>query len=212
MRKKLLILFFASLSLGAPAVHAATVELMPLVGWEIHGSRDLAGPRNDRMDLKNVALRGLTGAYLMDAGQIELSWTRAYSAAQIQQSEGRPADQFDVRVDQFLFDGLYLFEQQGPLQPFFLLGFGATHYSPSNTRSASLKPSAALGTGVKWLWNDYIGLRFDARWTPTLAPNGSHFFCDQNGQDCYSVENNYSFSQNLFLNNLQFTSGLLLRY
>src|ERR1035437_3840863 len=96
---------------SAHAAFAATVEVMPMVGYQFNGSRDLAGPRNDRLDFKNAALRGLSIGYLnKEDGELELSWTRAYSSAEIQRSGGASPDRFDVRVEQFHINGLYMMD------------------------------------------------------------------------------------------------------
>ncbi len=203
-------MIFSLVSLALQPLWA--LEIMPMVGFELHNKHDLAGPRNDRMDLRTVALRGLTAAYLMGDGQVELCYTRANSAAEIQQAGGAPPDRFDVRIEQFTFNGLYLAHRDEPLQPFILIGFGATKYTPDNNRSASLKPSLALGGGAKWLWGEHFGVRADARWTPSFAPTGSHFFCDSSGSDCYALEDNGGFYRRIFLSNLQTTVGLLIRF
>ncbi len=193
---------------------AATVELMPMVGFQVNGSKDLVGPRNDRMDLKNVALRGVSIGYMnKDNGELEFSWTRANSSAQIQRSGGFPSDQFDVKIDQFHLNALYMFSDDA-VQPFILIGAGATHLAPVTDRSPTTLFSMALGGGVKWLWNDYIGLRLDGRWTPALSPQGTHFFCDNTGDTgCYSTQaNSYASHVVPALQSFEFTSGLLLRY
>src|SRR5258708_28266495 len=162
----------------AQAAWAATVEVMPMVGFQINGSKDLAGPRNDRLDFKNVALRGLSIGYLnKEDGELELSWTRAYSSAEIQRSGGAPPDRFDVRIEQFHLNGLYMLDPP-PLQPFVLLGIGATRFTPTGELSTTTRVSVAIGGGVKWLLDDHIGLRLDGTWTPGVVFPGSQFFCD----------------------------------
>ena len=143
---------------------AATVEVMPMVGFQFNGSEDLAGPRNNRLDFKSVPLRGLSIGYLNDEnGELELSWTRAFSAAQVQLAGGLPPDQFDVRIDRIHLNGLYMLND-GPLQPFGLIGAPARRTTrPSTNLESTTKFSFALGGGLKWLWTDNIGLRFDAQ-------------------------------------------------
>jgi len=43
--------------------------------------------------------------------------------------------------------------------------------------------SFALGGGVKYFFNDYFGLRGDARWSPTvLSASDSSFWCEIGGE------------------------------
>ena len=203
----------ALIRLQMPA-YGATLELVPMVGYQFNGSKDLAGPRNDRLNFKNVALRGFSvGILNKEDAELEFSWTRAYSAAAIQRSGGALPDRFDIRIDRLHLNALFMLTQSS-IQPFLLLGMGGTRYTPANELSSTTRFSLALGGGVKWLWNDHIGLRVDARWTPSLVPAGTHFFCDPTGtQGCYSTEaNSYVSRVYPFLNNVEFTSGLLIRY
>jgi len=89
---------------------------------------------------------------------------------------------------------------------------GAVRFKPSGDRTTALRFTLAVGGGIKWLWNDFIGLRLDGRWTPSLALKGSHYFCDPSG-DCASVDPNNEISRLYpFLNSFEFTSGIILRY
>jgi len=199
----------------AQAAGAATVELMPMVGFEFTGSKDLAGPTSDRLDFKNSDLRGFSIGYLnTENGELEFSWTRAYSSAEIEPSGGLAPDRFDVRIEQLHLNGLYMFDT-GAVQPFFLIGAGATRFTPTmDDLDATTRFSFALGGGVKWLWNDHIGLRLDGRWTPAVVYPGTHFFCDATGSEsCYSTEaNSYISRAYPLLDGFEFTGGLLLRY
>src|SRR5207249_5891651 len=128
---------------------AATLEMMPMVGFQFNGSKDLAGPRNDRLDLKNVPLRGISLGYLnKENGELEFAWTRANGSAEIQRSGGSPPDRFDVRIEQFHLNGLYMFDTNA-IQPFILLGAGATRFTPVGDRSTKTLFSLALGGGMK---------------------------------------------------------------
>jgi opacity protein-like surface antigen len=193
---------------------AATIEIMPLVGYRLNGSRELAGPTNNRLDLMDKPIVGGSVGYLTkDQGEIELAWTHSNTQAEVERAGGLPTDRFDVKVDQFHINFMAMTDPE-PWQPFVLVGLGATRFSPSVNRSSTTRFSFALGGGAKWILNDYVGLRFDARWTPVLAQRGTHFFCDDSGTgECYSTENNSYVSKTLpFLNNFEFTTGLLFRY
>ena len=198
----------------AGSASAATVEVMPMVGYQVTGAKDLAGPRNDRLDFKNRPLYGLSLGYLTDDnGEVELAWTHSNSAAEVQRSGGAPADHFDVGIDQAHFNFIHMTDT-GDVQPFVLVGLGATHFTPTGPGSSDTFFSFSIGGGMKWLWTDHIGMRFDARWTPAVVPRGSHFFCGQTGTDaCYATQPNSYFSHLYpFLNDIELTSGLILQY
>jgi hypothetical protein len=195
------------------SVYGATLELMPTVGYSFNGEKDLAGPQNDRLVFKNSPLTGLSLGYVQDGGELELSWLHSNSAAEVDHAGGVPSDHIDLKTDQLHLNGIFM-TGTGDIQPFGLFGVGATRYAPSGDRTSETHFSFALGGGVKWLWNDYLGLRFDALWAPALVLPGSHFFCDEKGNEgCYSTEAN-SFLGRTFplLSSFEFTTGLMLRY
>jgi hypothetical protein len=199
---------------AAAAQAAATIEVMPLIGYRLNGAKALAGPRENRLDLLDKPVIGAAVGFLTkDQGEIELAWTHSNTAAEVERAGGLPTDRFDVKIDQFHINFMAMSDPE-PTQPFLLIGLGATRFAPAANRSTDTRFSFAFGGGVKWILNDYVGWRVDARWTPVFAPAGSHFFCDKSGTgECYSTENNSYISKTLpFLNNFEFTTGLLLRY
>ncbi len=123
-------------------------------------------------------------------------------------------DQFDVQIDQFHMNGLYMFEP-APFQPFVLLGVGATRFTPTGDLSTTTRFSIGLGGGVKWLWNDrHRPALGSGRWTPALcATPGTHFFCNEKDGSCYSTEANSYLGRYPLLSSFEFTTGLKpLRY
>ena len=104
--------------------------------------------------------------------------------------------------------------EASPVQPFMLLGMGATRFDPAGGRTAATRFSFAIRGGVTWLWTDHVGLRPDGLWTPVLVPRGSRFFCSESaGGECYITETNSYLSRAFpVLSSFDFTIGLLLRY
>jgi hypothetical protein len=184
---------------------------MPVVGYSFSMGKDLAGPANTRLTFVNRPLGGLSLGYLTeDNGEVEIAWMHTNSSAHLDRVPGTPPEDFDIGIDEAHLHFMYM-TQDPPWQPFILIGLGATHYAPSGDRTGTTHFSAAIGTGFKWLWTDRIGLRFDARWVPVLAPNGSHIFCDADGS-CASVSSHPSPYFYPFLNMFTVSSGLMLRY
>ncbi len=191
---------------------AATFELVPRVGYRFNGSRDLAYPY-DHMDITNDGAIGLSLGYLtQDNGEIELSWTRSDTEVIGDRSDGSPAEHLDVRLEQYHINFIHMLDPE-PTQRFILIGLGATRFNPTGDRESALRFSFAIGCGMKWLWTDNLGFRVDGQMSPSFTPNGSTFFCQEDGGGgCYTTESNSYFHRTFpFINSFQFTAGLLLR-
>jgi opacity protein-like surface antigen len=193
---------------------AASLEVVPTVGYAFNGNLDLAGPVNDRLVFNHNPLTGLSIGYVDNGGELELSWLHSNTMAEIDHAGGAPSDHLDLKTDQLHINGIFLTDTSGAVQPFGLFGLGATRFSPSGDRTSEIHFSFALGAGVKWFWNDFIGLRADAQWDPVLVLPGSHFFCDEKGTEgCYSTQDNSLLSHAFpLLSTVEFTTGLILKY
>lgn len=204
----LLLLFLTTLGKSWGAI-----EVMPMVGYHFTPGFAVAGPQYNRLDIRDKPLIGLALGYINEEnGQLEISWTHSNTSAQIDKANGS-TDSFDIDMDRIHLHGIFV----GPGKVFFpfgLVGIGATRFNPSNHRNSTLRLSFALGGGMKWRWNDYLGMRFDARWVPTLAPKGAHFFCENSSAgECYSRDPHSMLGRAYpFLNSMEFTTGLIFRY
>ncbi len=79
----------------------------------------------------------------------------------------------------------------GQIRPFVVFSLGATHFSFDTTGLDDLaRFSASAGGGVKILFNNHLGLRFEVRAFSTLIDEGDEVFCDFLG-DCYGADGTY---------------------
>lgn len=212
MRKFCAIVLCSILS-GPGTLQAATLELMPMGGFQFFTGKDLAGPVNTHLGFDNRATVGLSLGYLFtDNGEIALTWLHSKTTANIDKTYGNPAEHFDLGVDQFQADFMYM-TRPPPYQPFALLGLGATHFSAPSDRNDSTRFSFSVGGGVKWLFNDHVGVRWDARWIPAIVSGDTDLFCSKDGLSCVTTESNsWAAHQFPFINSFITTGGLLLRY
>lgn len=199
---------------AALPLRAAQYEVTPSWGYRYSTGVDIRGPEFNRLDVKDDHLIGLSVGFLnSDNGQLDLSWSRSKTRVEARRADGSDPDAFDVRIDRYFINGLSM-TRRGPIQPFLLMGLGTTRYGPAIDRSAEWRLSFALGTGVKWLLTDRLGVRLDARWAPDVVLGKSDFFCDDSGDGgCYEAEPTKLFHGAVHLiHHGEFTTGLMLRF
>ncbi|MEJ2111033.1 MAG: hypothetical protein P8Z37_14215 [Acidobacteriota bacterium] len=117
-----------------------------------------------------------------------------------------------MKIDQFHGNFIHHFKVASPaVKPFVLGSLGWKTYNAKNGIDTVSKSffSFALGGGVKYLFNDYFGLRGEARWSPSLlSVSDSSFWCEIGGQgaEC-QVQLNTSLHHQMDL-----TGGLIFRF
>lgn len=100
----------------------------------------------------------------------------------------------------YTFGGAYSFRSDSKLRPFVAGGIGWTNYGNLDSDPGELyvgfnnKLAFNLGGGVKYYFNNFLGLRFDMRWvgsrtTPTVATQCSVYY------GCGQYSTNYRMNQ-----------------
>jgi opacity protein-like surface antigen len=90
----------------------------------------------------------------------------------------------NMNFDMYQFDVLYQFLAPGrKLRPFVVGGLGFSHYGvqPINGQSVlnfSNRFAYNLGGGVKYFFTPHLGVRAEARWSPTHTTSGQSVYCD----------------------------------
>jgi len=113
---------------------------------------------------------------------LEAAWNRQDSALDVQPlSGGNKTEAFGLNIDQYHGNFIWHAYNRNPnFKPYFLLGLGATTFSPKGVDiDSETKFSFALGGGMKYATSDSFGLKLQGRWTPTYinsSPGG--IWCD----------------------------------
>jgi len=181
--------------------------------------RIIGGSAYNDLDIKSGGNIGFTfGVLFTDNAEVEFLWNRQFSTF----SAGNPApsvDLADVSVDNFFGNFVYnWFEREAKVRPFMFVGIGATHYAPGEpvalpkiTSATSIDSATkfawTLGGGVKVYPAQHVGLRLNARWTPTyIKSDAEGLWCDPFYPTCW-VLGDPDYSNQFALN-----GGITLRF
>jgi opacity protein-like surface antigen len=180
-----------------PALAQGRFEVQPFVGYKFGGGVPVSS--NDlninRINFNSSVNAGVSaGVNVTESIGLEFLWNR-----QPTQVSGRLADggthpqQFDAKLDQFHGNFLFNFNPDEKLRPFVLFGVGATRASSGDASKANF--SFAIGGGLKYFFTDNMGVRLQARYTPTyLFTTSGGTWCNWWGV-CWVVPNDHYMSQ-----------------
>ncbi len=92
---------------------------------------------------------------------------------------GTRTDLTSANLDMYQFGFLYAFRSpEAKLKPYVVGGLGFTHFSANNLLGFSNRFSYNLGGGVKYFFTYHVGLRLEARWSPSETTTGLAEYCD----------------------------------
>src|ERR1700745_2408668 len=187
------------------------IEVTPFIGGQINTGLDLSTARYNRLDVQNGRNYGVSVGYLIGkyAG-IEFTWSHN-QADTLAQSAGGGADQkvFGLSTNQYLGDFVVHFkERESRLRPFVLFGAGATNLAPNRSHVNSITRFAwVFGGGVKYSFSKHIGVRLQAKWSPTYINTTTEgVWCDPFWFGCWAK------GDSVFLKELDGTAGLTFRF
>lgn len=219
-------LFLLTLILLIPSSFAwsqdvGRTEISVTYGWTfsdgVSGETTVLAPDGnlyDRIDPKDSSSWGFTGEYFVTP-QIEVGFlfNRQKSTLELGGTNTRAIG--DLNVDNY--DGTFSFNLGSPeshSRPYFMLGLGATHYGSVDftfngtplTIDGNTKASVTFGGGLKFYASRNIGVRLQARLTPTyINTDEDGWWCDP-FWGCYTVGNvQYS-------NQFDFSGGVIFRF
>jgi len=188
-------------------------------GIKASTSRIINGQIYNDLDITSGGNIGFTvGVLFTDNAEVEFLWNRQFSSF----SAGNPApsvDLADLSVDNFFGNFVYNWGvREAKVRPFMLVGIGATHYSPGDpvtlpattpltSIDSATKFAWTLGGGVKVYPAEHVGLRLNARWTPTyIKSDAEGLWCDPFYPTCWVLsEADYS-------NQFSIKGGITLRF
>ncbi|MEM9594134.1 MAG: outer membrane beta-barrel protein [Acidobacteriota bacterium] len=191
----------------ATAAHAGGVEITPFVGQRFGGEfTDEFADLFFDIEVDDGESTGVAVAF--DTGvnwQLELMWS--HQESELVETGFLLPDLrlFDIDVDYYHVGMLYQW-RPGQIQPFVVGSIGATNFGPGpSDLSDETRPSVSLGGGVKIMFNEHFGLRFEARGFSTIVETDDDIFCDEFLDDCRGYDDEYFFQG-------EARAGLVLRF
>lgn len=182
-------------------------EITPSFGYKFGGSFDfLEIEALSEGSFKDGLEYGVSFGYNVTRQfSVEAAWNRQASALEVSglATGGRQVEVFDMNIDQWHGNFVWTVSD-ATVKPFFLLGLGATVFSPDiDEIDNETKFSFGVGAGIKYFPADSFGLRLQARWAPTYINSNPAYWCYVY---CYVVEEaNYA-------NQVDVTGGLIFRF
>lgn len=168
-----LLLLAAALSTGSLAARQPAwdraVELTPVASYQFGSSFEVDDFDLGRVDLEiddGAGYGAILDIDLTRSIQLELLAVRQESELELDRGFRSPAEPLgDVDLD-YLHAGVLWHGILGQVQPFGVFTIGATRLDADGFDSETY-PSVSLGGGVKLLFNDRIGARFEGRFFAT---------------------------------------------
>lgn len=206
--KRTKILFVVLLiAVVSKAAEAQQFEFMSFAGVRTGGHFSVSGEGIVNFSFKDELTYGLTlGIVTRSNLQVEFMWSREDSLLRASLLGGTEVELFDVHVDQYHVSLLILLKNGiSKFQPYLLVGLGATYFDPEPDISGETRFSWSVGGGLKMMFREVIGLRLQAKWSPTYINTNNYLFCDYWGY-CAVIPLNQYMDQG------EFIAGLFFRF
>lgn len=184
--------FFATLYLlcGATSLSAqyresehVHFEISPFGGSRFGGVVQLnPNPSNiDYFTIKSSWDYGVLGdVSLLPTLQAEFMWNRQPTELGAHNFfTGTTSQAGNATLDMYQFGFLYEFAPpHARLKPFVVGGLGFTHFATNGTLNFDNRFSYNFGVGVKYFFTRNLGLRLEARYSPSQTTSSNALFCD----------------------------------
>lgn len=96
------------------------------------------------------------------------------------------------------------------VRPFIYVGLGATQFAPGNYQDVEIdgetKFSSTFGGGVKVYFNEHLGARLLARWTPT------YIYSETDGIWCHPYWGCWEYGEAKYTHQFELSAGMILRF
>ena len=190
MRTKLL-LVMVWIYIAAATASAQNVEITAFVGGQTNGGLDLSTTAFQRIDVQNGINYGLGAGYLLgEHAGVEFLWNynNANTVAE-PRAGGSNVKLFTLDTNQYFANFLFHSSpREQKLRPFVMAGLGATNLHVASSGISSITRFAfTLGAGAKYNFNRRLGVRLQAKWSPTyITTTAGGFWCDRLGVDAGS--------------------------
>jgi len=220
MRKTVLMTMVVALAGSAAwAQNEGKVEVSASAGWTFSdgvsgGTVTVAGDDFSRIDPKDSFSWNLRLGYMI-THNAEVGFLYGQQASTLQISgPSRTADLGDETLHNYHGYFAYNFGESEKVQPYVLLGLGATQFGSvnasfgGNARSigGNTKFSSTWAVGVKVFPSKNVGIRLEGRWTPTyIKTDAAGWWCDPYW-GCYTLGNAQ------YANQFELGGGLAFRF
>lgn len=210
MITKRLVLIFALMALLSTMSLAQKFEFTPFGGYRTIGQFEIAPNVLEYANLKigdGFAWGFSLGYRVNDALTIEAMWSRTTSGLTAELAGGETQGIFDLNLDH-LHANFLLYVGRGArkVQPYVLLGLGATYFNPkSSEANGEWRFSWSLGGGLIAMFTRSVGARLQAKWVPTYINTSSALWIDWWGYPWVVPVNN-------FMSQGEFTGGIVFRF
>ena len=197
MLKKVLIGALLCVAIGATAASAQTprIAISGLVGWTF--ADGVSGNSNGftRVDPQDSVHYGFSGGFFVNPNtEIGFLWRRQQTKLDAS-GPGGTTTFSDLNIDDYHGYFTYYFgDPEAKVQPYFMGGFGATHFGnvtlPSGIGVSNTQFSTVWGAGIQFKANDHVGFKGGFNWTPIyIKSDPGGWWCDPYWGGCYIVGN-----------------------
>jgi opacity protein-like surface antigen len=187
-------------------------ELTPTIGYRFGGNIDLVNPALNpnfrKLQIESNPAYGVALNHgVHDNIQVEFQWSRQDTHVDGRsRAENASTRLFGAYVDQYHANFLFHPADDGShTQPFAIFGLGASSFNPRAPISSRTQFSFELGAGLKHFFSPHLGLRLEAKWTPTYIRSNDEWFCNSFGE-CYSI------SDPVYAQQGEVSSGIIIRF
>jgi hypothetical protein len=214
--RALLLPLLALLALPAVAQDAAesepSFEITPFAAFLFQGNFDDGFEDDDFFDdeLQTDESNGfglIAGFRLARNFDLEISYSQSETTLEFDNGFfSTPDGILDIDVE-YLHVGINMHFDSGHIQPFLLASVGATRLGAGNELGEfddEVRPSAAIGGGIKAFFTDNFGLRIQGRILSTLIDENEEAFCNRYGCVSYDVDT--------YLYQAEVAAGLILAF
>jgi len=180
-----------------PAFAQGRFEVQPFVGYKFGGSVPVG---SNSLDIAKIGFDssmnyGVSATFnATESLGFEFAWNRqATNAVGRLNGGGDHPEKFDANLDQYHGNFVLTFSPDEKLRPFLLFGAGVSRAAAGGDSRSNF--SFAVGGGVKYFFTDHMGVRLQARYTPTYlftTPGGT--WCNWWGV-CWVIPNDHYMSQ-----------------
>lgn len=213
MKIKAILRSFTGLLLLTPVLAVAqhSFEITGYGGGQINGGIDFSTTRFSRLEVQNGANYGVIVGYLLgEHGGAEFQWNQNKADANGQTRSGAPSTKlFELKQNQYMGNFVFHFKpREAKARPYFLVGLGANSLTADRSGvEGTTKFSWALGGGIKYNIGQHFGIRTQIRYSPTyITSTDSGYWCDPFWGGCWVASDNH------YLNNVDFTGGITIRF